>query len=71
MPPALLALIIFEIGSHIFPQASLDHKPSIYAPHHSWDDHTQVLVEQDLLNFLPGLASNLNPPNHYLQGELE
>jgi hypothetical protein len=35
MPPALLSLVIFEIGSHFLPQAGLDHDP-IYVSCHSW-----------------------------------
>jgi hypothetical protein len=36
-PPALFALVIFEIASHVYAQASLDHDPPIYAmrgPYH-------------------------------------
>jgi hypothetical protein len=31
MIPALCGLVAFQIGSHIFSQASLDFHPSIYA----------------------------------------
>jgi hypothetical protein len=32
MPPALFAFIVFQIGSHFYVQASLDHDPFIYTP---------------------------------------
>jgi hypothetical protein len=36
MPPWLSALVIFQIGSHVYSQTRMDHSPICFL--HSWDD---------------------------------
>jgi hypothetical protein len=68
-PPVFFALVIFEIRSHIYAWAGLDHDPSIYACCIGWDDRLMppgpafYWLGWNLMNFLPRLASNCNPPH--------
>jgi hypothetical protein len=51
-------------------QTGLEHKLPVYASHIARTTgaghHAQLLVEMGgLLNFLPGLALNFDPPDHF------
>jgi hypothetical protein len=66
-PPTLYALDSFEIGS-LSAQFGLDHKPPICFSLHSKDDRCSPTIlthwlTWSLVNFLPVLASNHDPPD--------
>jgi hypothetical protein len=54
-PPALFALVIFQIGSHVYTQAVLDCSPPLYASCGAGITgsflYTQLLFEMGLQNF--------------------
>jgi hypothetical protein len=60
MPPALFALVTFQIRSGIFAAAIL----LLTAKHIAWEHrHLTYLLRWGLTNFLPGLASNCYLPD--------
>jgi hypothetical protein len=71
-PSALFALVTFEIRSHVYAQAGLYHDWSSYVCFLHSSDNRNILPIQlfsyywlrwNLMNLLPGMASNHNPPN--------
>jgi hypothetical protein len=72
-PPALFALVIFQVKScdSPLPFMALDHDPPTYASH-CWDYRGTLpclacWLRWELSNFLPGLALNCNPSDLCLQ----
>jgi hypothetical protein len=64
MLPAMFALGIFHIGSYIYAWTSIFIYASCVAG--MTRTHSFYWLKWSLPNFLPGMASNLNPPNLYL-----
>jgi hypothetical protein len=55
---------IFQIRSHVLPGTSLGPWSSYLDPLYTWDDSiSSLFVEMSLINILPGLVSNCDPPN--------
>jgi hypothetical protein len=70
-PPPIFVLVIFEIASHVYAQASLDHDPVIYA---SFIAGMVIMPpfpafiggDGGLVNFLSVLTLKHHPPSLYL-----
>jgi hypothetical protein len=65
MPPALFALVIFQISLHIYAQVSLDCIPPIYASHLATMTgvHLSMGRDEGLKNLLLGLALYHDSPS--------
>jgi hypothetical protein len=67
--PSSFCIVIFQIESHFYTWAGMDHDPPIYR---SWNDRgippcpAFYWLRWGLANFLSRLASNLDPPNVFL-----
>jgi hypothetical protein len=65
-PHPFFALVIFQVGSHVFVQ-DLPQITILLLKHLSCNrDHKHLLIEMDLTNYFPWWASNQDPPDLYL-----
>jgi hypothetical protein len=69
--PIPFALVIFQIGSHIFAWGQPQTGMHLLCLPHRWDDrHTppclHCWLRLGLTNFLPGMVSKYNLPNLHL-----
>jgi hypothetical protein len=62
MPPALFAVVIFEIASYIYVQSGLDHSPPAYAS----CPHPAFICEMGSFECFPQATLSEDPPDPFL-----